>query len=99
MSATSVTADSGQRELLGLALGLIGVIAFSLTLPMTRTAVRELDPWFVAFGRMSIAGLIALAVLLATRGPRPGRAELGGALALAEPEAPAVPRPRTGRQS
>ena len=29
----------------------------------------------------------------------PGRAELGGALALAEPEAPAVPRPRTGRQS
>jgi drug/metabolite transporter (DMT)-like permease len=77
MSATSVTADSGQRELLGLALGLIGVIAFSLTLPMTRTAVRELDPWFVAFGRMSIAGLIALVVLLATRGPRPGRAELG----------------------
>lgn len=76
MSATSATAPSGQRELLGLALGLVGVIAFSLTLPMTRTAVRELDPWFVAFGRMSIAGLIALAVLLATRGPRPGRADL-----------------------
>lgn len=78
MSATSTTtAPGGQRELLGLALGLVGVVAFSLTLPMTRTAVRELDPWFVAFGRMSIAGLIALAVLLATRGPRPARADLG----------------------
>jgi drug/metabolite transporter (DMT)-like permease len=70
-------ADDGRRELLGLALGLVGVIAFSLTLPMTRTAVRELDPWFVGFGRMSIAGLIALAVLLATRAPRPARADLG----------------------
>jgi DNA-binding CsgD family transcriptional regulator len=29
----------------------------------------------------------------------PGRAELAGALALAEPEAPVVPRPRTGRQT
>nr|MBA2412591.1 EamA/RhaT family transporter [Burkholderiaceae bacterium] len=31
---------------LGMLLGLIGVIAFSLTLPMTRVALRELDPWF-----------------------------------------------------
>ncbi len=73
---TAAAADT-RREWLGLALGLVGVVAFSLTLPMTRTAVRELDPWFVAFGRMSIAGLIALAVLLATRGPRPGRADVG----------------------
>jgi drug/metabolite transporter (DMT)-like permease len=63
------------RERLGLLLGLVGVLAFSLTLPMTRAAVAQLDPWFVAFGRMSIAGLIALAWLAATRAPRPTRVD------------------------
>ena len=79
MSAVPSRADAApaRRELLGLALGLIGVLAFSLTLPMTRTAVAELDPWFVAFGRMSIAGAIALTWLLATRAPRPTRADTG----------------------
>ncbi|HEU0199028.1 MAG TPA: EamA family transporter, partial [Burkholderiaceae bacterium] len=42
-----------RREALGWLLGLIGVLAFSLTLPMTRFAVAELDPWFLAFGRMA----------------------------------------------
>ena len=62
MSATSLPAPAhhlARRERLGLLLGLAGVIAFSLTLPMTRTAVSELDAWFVAFGRMAIAGVIA----------------------------------------
>jgi len=36
-----------RRKTLGLLLGLIGVLAFSLTLPMTRFAVAELDPWFL----------------------------------------------------
>lgn len=65
------------RELLGLGLGLAGVIAFSLTLPMTRTAVGQIDPWLVAFARMSIAGAIAAVWLAATRAPRPERADLG----------------------
>jgi len=69
-------ADRG-RELLGLALGLAGVIAFSLTLPMTRTAVGQLDPWLVAFARMSIAGAIAAAWLAAWRAPLPERSDLG----------------------
>ena len=47
------------------------LVAFSLTLPMTRTAVAELDAGFVAFGRMAIAGAIAAGVLLVTRAPRP----------------------------
>lgn len=64
------------REALGLLLGVIGVLAFSLTLPMTRFAVAELDPWFLAFGRMAIAGLVSLAWLLATGAPRPARADL-----------------------
>lgn len=62
-------------ETLGLLLGLLGVLAFSLTLPMTRFAVAELDPWFLAFGRMAIAGVIAAAWLLGTGAARPTRAD------------------------
>ena len=60
-----------SRERLGLLLGLIGVLAFSLTLPMTRLAVAELDAWFVGFGRMALAGLASGAWLLLARAPRP----------------------------
>jgi drug/metabolite transporter (DMT)-like permease len=63
-------------ETLGLLLGLIGVLAFSLTLPMTRFAVAELDPWFLAFGRMAIAGVVAAGWLLATRAPLPARGDM-----------------------
>ena len=65
-----------SRERLGLLLGLVGVLAFSLTLPMTRLAVAELDAGFVAFGRMAIAGLVSAAWLALARAPRPGRDEL-----------------------
>ncbi len=64
------------RERLGFLLALLGVLAFSLTLPMTRTAVRELDPWFLAFGRMSIAGVVAVVWLLASGARRPSRSDL-----------------------
>lgn len=60
----------------GMGLGLLGVLAFSLTLPMTRTAVAQLDPWFVAFGRMSGAGLLAAAWLAFTAAPRLRRKDL-----------------------
>jgi drug/metabolite transporter (DMT)-like permease len=75
-SRNAATAVRRTPETLGLLLGLIGVIAFSLTLPMTRFAVAELDPWFLAFGRMSIAGVLAAAWLLATRSARPSRGDL-----------------------
>ncbi|GIF52193.1 drug/metabolite transporter (DMT)-like permease [Asanoa ferruginea] len=57
----------------GLALGALGVLAFSLSLPMTRIAVRDLDPWFVAFGRAVGAALLAWAYLRFTGAPRPTR--------------------------
>lgn len=75
-AAAMTTPHAQARERLGLLLGLIGVLAFSLTLPMTRSAVAQLDPWFVAFGRMSIAGLLAAAWLALTRAPRLARADL-----------------------
>lgn len=44
--------------------GLLGVIIFSGSLPATRIAVLDLDPIFVTVARASIAGLLALIVLL-----------------------------------
>ncbi len=66
---------TAHRQWRGLALGLIGVLAFSLTLPMTRFAVAELDPWFLAFGRMSIAGVLAAAWIVIRAVPAPARDE------------------------
>ncbi len=69
MSAVALTSPNDSR--LGFALGALGVVTFSLTLPMTRLAVAALDASFVAFARMSIAGVIAGIVLLATQARRP----------------------------
>ena len=44
--------------------GLLGVIIFSGSLPATRIAVLDLDPFFVTVARATIAGLLALIVLL-----------------------------------
>ncbi|MET7426104.1 DMT family transporter [Dactylosporangium sp. NPDC005555] len=55
----------------GIVLGLLGVLSFSFSLPATRVAVGDLDPWFVAFGRAVGAGLLALGYLAVTRAPRP----------------------------
>ena len=52
-------------------LGTIGVIGFSFSLPATRLALRDLDPWVVAFGRALVAAALAVLVLRATRAPRP----------------------------
>jgi drug/metabolite transporter (DMT)-like permease len=59
----------------GLALGLLGVVGFSFSLPATRLAVEELDPWFVAFSRAVIAAGLAAIYLLAVRAPLPTRAQ------------------------
>jgi drug/metabolite transporter (DMT)-like permease len=55
----------------GYVLGFIGVAIFSLTLPFTHIAVKELDPIFVSVGRTVAAGLCAIAILLATKQPWP----------------------------
>lgn len=73
-SATVPTAVTGDRAV-GLALGALGVLAFSLSLPATRVAVQQLDPWFVAFGRAVGAALLAWAYLRLTGAPRPTRGQ------------------------
>jgi drug/metabolite transporter (DMT)-like permease len=76
IATTAAAAGAASRERLGLLLGLLGVLAFSLTLPMTRLAVAELDAWFVAFGRMALAGLVSALWLRLARAPRPAAEHL-----------------------
>lgn len=59
--------SSTDRIGLGLFLGFLGVVMFGGTLPFTRLAVSELSPWFVTFGRASVAGVLALLILLVLR--------------------------------
>jgi drug/metabolite transporter (DMT)-like permease len=49
----------------GLWLGLLGIVIFSVTLPMTKLAVGSIDapqlsPWFTTFGRAAVAGVLSL---------------------------------------
>jgi drug/metabolite transporter (DMT)-like permease len=57
-------------------LGLVGVAIFSLTLPFTRLAVRELDPLFLTLGRALGAAVLAAGWLRVRRVAWPGRAAL-----------------------
>ncbi|WP_333494631.1 DMT family transporter [Kluyvera sp. CHPC 1.251] len=51
--------------------GLLGVVIFSGSLPATRIAVGPMDPFFLTFLRASIAGLLALALIVIFRERRP----------------------------
>lgn len=67
---------------LGLWLGLLGVVVFGLTLPMTRLATGtadapQLSPWFVTWARAALAGGLSAIYLLATRSRLPSPAERG----------------------
>jgi len=66
----------------GYGYGLVGVLIFSLTLPMTRLAVLELSPWFIALGRAWVAAIPAALILWLSRSRRPNAAEWRG-IALA----------------
>jgi drug/metabolite transporter (DMT)-like permease len=69
---------SQRDETRGLWLGLLGVVIFAMTLPMTRLAVGaasdpQLPPLFVTAGRAAFAGLLSVVYLWATGAPRPPR--------------------------
>ncbi len=51
--------------------GFLGVLVFSLTLPMTRLTAGYLDPMFVGIARAALAGILGVIVLAATRSPLP----------------------------
>jgi drug/metabolite transporter (DMT)-like permease len=60
----------------GVVLGALGILGFSFSFPATRLAVADLDPWLVAFGRATIAAVLAAGYLVATRAPRPSRTDV-----------------------
>ena len=60
----------------GLAWGALGVVAFSVSLPATKLAIRDLDAVFVSIGRAVIAGVLAAIVLAWTRAQFPTRSQL-----------------------
>ena len=53
-------------QLRGYAFGLLGVLAFSITLPATRVAVASFDPFFVGLGRELVAAFLAAPLLYFT---------------------------------
>ena len=62
----------------GLWLGLLGIVIFSVTLPMTRLAVGtpdapQMSGLFIAMGRAAVAALLSAVLLLVTRAPWPAR--------------------------
>ena len=83
MTARS-TSDAQTTK--GLWLGLLGIVIFSVTLPMTRLAVGTADApqmsgVFIAMGRAVVAAGLSGFFLLATRAPLPQR-QHWGALAM-----------------
>ena len=60
----------------GLWLAAVGVLSFSFTLPMTKVAVRGLDPLVAAIGRAAVASVLAAVVVLVTRTRRPSVSEV-----------------------
>lgn len=52
-----------NSETKGMLFGLIGVIAFGLTLPATKIVIPYLDPIFVGLGRSSLAAIVAFVIL------------------------------------
>ena len=59
------------RRVEAIVLGLVGVAAFSFTLPATKIALRGLQPQFVGLGRALVAAVLAALCLAITRQPWP----------------------------
>ncbi|MCY1675556.1 DMT family transporter [Pseudarthrobacter sp. SL88] len=58
---------AASRTSTGIWWGLLGVAAFSFTVPLTRMAVAGLSPLFIGSGRAVVAGVLAAAALALTR--------------------------------
>ncbi|GAB3625580.1 transporter [Pandoraea terrae] len=65
-----------SRETRGMLLGLLGVLIFSLTLPMTRIVVAEIHPLLNGLGRALAASVLAGALLWWRKENLPTRAQL-----------------------
>ncbi|MBU3550974.1 DMT family transporter [Polynucleobacter sp. MWH-Berg-3C6] len=64
-----------NKETKGMLIGFIGILIFSLTLPVSKIAVLSFDPYFIAFGRATLAATVALAYLIYKQEPMPTRVD------------------------
>ena len=78
MTTAHTPANNARQINQGLWLGLLGIVIFSVTLPMTRMAVGTADApqmsgFFIAMGRAVVAAVLSVSILLLTRAPLPRR--------------------------
>lgn len=64
------------NESKGMILGILGVISFGLTLPVTRFVVDYMDPVFIGLGRAVVAAIVAALLLLVTKQSFPSLSQL-----------------------
>ena len=64
-----------NKESKGMLIGFIGILIFSLTLPVSKIAVLSFSPYFIAFGRATLAGLVALAYLVYKKEATPSKVD------------------------
>ncbi len=76
MNSKTLADKSTQQQTSGWINGMIGIVIFSGSLPATKAAVADLSPVFVTVARASVAGLLALCVLLLFREKRPASAQI-----------------------
>ena len=72
-----------NRETKGMLIGFMGILVFSLTLPVSKIAVLTFNPYFIAFGRAFLAGVVALGYLAYIRAPLPSKADVAKFIVIA----------------
>ncbi len=72
-----------NKETKGMLIGFIGILIFSLTLPVSKIAVLSFNPYFIAFGRATLAGLVALAYLTYKQEALPSKTDVGKYVVIA----------------
>jgi drug/metabolite transporter (DMT)-like permease len=72
-----------NKETKGMLIGFVGILIFSLTLPVTKLAILNFSPYFIAFGRATLAGAVALAYLVIKHEPMMAKADIGKFVVIA----------------
>lgn len=80
---TTVQTRSSLARYRGVLWGLVGILAFSFTLPFTRYAVASMSPFFMTTGRATLAAFFALLVFVFVRPRRPTRQQLSRLIIVA----------------
>ncbi|WP_321462570.1 DMT family transporter [uncultured Vibrio sp.] len=74
MNLTTYKTNSGSVS--GWLNGLLGVIIFSGSLPATKLAIIDINPFFLTFLRASIAGILAAILIFGFRQQRPHKSQM-----------------------